>query len=89
MKGKRILLATAVSAACHQTAWSQEPATVEDDVEIIEVTAQNRVQSIADVPISMNVLSGEWLKDNATSDLHGISKLSPDFSIGYVRINCC
>lgn len=81
MKGKRILLATAVSAACHQTAWSQEPATVEDDVEIIEVTAQNRVQSIADVPISMNVLGGEWLKDNATSDLHGISKLSPDFSI--------
>lgn len=47
----------------------------------IVVTAQNREESVQDVPIAMNVFSEEQLKDAGITDLTAIKRLAPDVQI--------
>lgn len=49
-------------------------------LEEIIVTAQNREQAITDVPISMNVLSGDALADAGVTDIRNLGRIAPDFN---------
>ena len=47
------------------------------DANVIVVTAQNRKQDINDVPIAIDVVSGDQLKKVGFSDLNDIDKIAP------------
>ncbi|MDX3898955.1 MAG: TonB-dependent receptor [Sphingobium sp.] len=48
----------------------------------IVVTAQRREQRLQDVPVSVNVTTGETLAKTGTTDLVGLSIRSPGFNLG-------
>lgn len=52
-----------------------------DDRNIIVVTAQGREQSLSDVPISVNVLSGNDLQNSGASDIRGLNQVAPSLLI--------
>lgn len=82
---KKLLNAAIVSALCTNFSTNllaqvaADDATAEEDIEVIEVTAQNRVQSVSDVPISINVVSGQQLKDAGVTDIQSLNRVAPDF----------
>lgn len=78
---KKAILSTAVLMALSAGAYAQEAeqSSSKQDLEVIEVTAQNRVQSASDVPISMNVVSAELLENAGVSDIQSLSRVAPDF----------
>lgn len=82
---KSLLNAAILSAFCTTlsgTALAQvadEKSNSEKEVEVIEVTAQNRIQAVSDVPISMNVVSGQQLKDAGVTDIQSLNRVAPDF----------
>lgn len=67
------IIAMAAPAHAQQTA----PADADDAVKEIVVTAQNRTQKVNDVPIAINVISGEDLKKAGFSTLNDIDKVAP------------
>lgn len=79
---KKAVLTTAVLLGLSAGANAQdnpEQKKSNQDLEVIEVTAQNRVQSASDVPISMNVVSAELLENAGVSDIQSLSRVAPDF----------
>jgi len=72
LKSTTALLAVAAFAA-PTAAFSQE-GEIQD---VITVTAQNREQNVQDVPIAINVITGEELADSGFSDLNDIDKIAP------------
>ncbi len=87
-KPQRTLLNSAIIAALAgsvsipvlaQQAPANQPDAEDKTIEVIEVTAQNRVQSVNDVPISMNVVSGEDLRDAGVTDMQTLNRVAPDF----------
>jgi iron complex outermembrane receptor protein len=58
-------------------AASPESANPEDKLELIVVTAQRRSESLQDVPISMNVATGEQLEKLGVTRLEDISQIAP------------
>jgi len=81
------VMAFSLSAAA--PVWAQEttaaaPAAdsaVGDAIPEIIVTAQKRSQSLRDVPISIQVVTGETLRDNDLNDLHNIAATLPAVTI--------
>lgn len=69
------LAALAMPAAAQTTAPA--PEAVQDDAPDIVVTAQNRKQNVNDVPIVIDVISGDALKKIGFSDLNDIDKIAP------------
>ncbi|MEI6643123.1 MAG: TonB-dependent receptor [Novosphingobium sp.] len=65
----------AVAAPAH--AQQAAPAEAEASAPEIVVTAQNRSQNVNDVPIAINVISGDQLKKVGFSDLNDIDKIAP------------
>ena len=59
---------------------AQDATEVDADKEIV-VTAQNRVQNVQDVPIAIQVVSGEDVAKAGISDLTGIQRLAPAVQI--------
>ena len=60
------------------------PVVMADDGFVIEeviVTAQKREQSLQDVPLSVQALGSDQLKQNSVSQLSDISALTPGFSV--------
>ncbi len=53
----------------------------------IVVTAQKRVQSLRDVPISVGVVTGESIQDRAIVDLADLSRVVPNLSINNAALN--
>ncbi|WP_101756653.1 TonB-dependent receptor [Oceanicoccus sp. KOV_DT_Chl] len=81
---KRLSLASAISHAswllCATAAapsYAQEQANT---LEEILVTAQKRLESVQDVPISMTVLSGEDMKSAGINDVNSLERVSPNLS---------
>ncbi len=71
-----------------QTSAPQEAGEVDPnrDVEpgegqVIVVTAQGRVQALQDVPISVNVVSGEALQNSGASDIRELNQLAPSLLV--------
>ncbi len=72
---RRALLAS-VCFAVATPAWAQD-AEENVDENVIVVTAQNRAQDVTDVPITIDVVSGEELKKVGFSSLNDIDKIAP------------
>ncbi|MDF8333795.1 TonB-dependent receptor [Novosphingobium cyanobacteriorum] len=74
------LLASAAMMAFSGSAYAQAQAQAgADDVDenVIIVTAQNRRQDVNDVPIKIDVISGEQLKKIGFSDMNDVGKIAP------------
>lgn len=61
-------------------AFAQDASQADANREIV-VTAQNRVQKVQDVPIAIQVVSGEAVAKAGVSDLTGIQRLAPAIQI--------
>jgi iron complex outermembrane recepter protein len=72
---RRILLASACSFVMTVPAFAQE-ATEADSGEII-VTAQNRDQNVQDVPIAIDVVGAEELRNAGFGGMNDVSKIAP------------
>ena len=73
---RRVLLASVCCAATATPVWAQEAQEAVDD-NVIVVTAQNRQQDVQDVPITMNVVGAEELKQAGFSSMNDITKIAP------------
>ncbi|OYU35407.1 TonB-dependent receptor [Novosphingobium sp. PASSN1] len=79
IKGSSLLAGCAiiaVAAPAHAQQVAQAAETDASNAEIV-VTAQNRTQNVNDVPIAINVISGEELKKAGFSTLNDIDKIAP------------
>ena len=74
------LLAGVCTFAVAAPALAQAASDTTDANEIV-VTAQNRRENVQNVPIAINVISGEVLKDKGVSDLKDIGKVAPSVQI--------
>lgn len=77
---RRVLLASVCCAATATPVWAQDANETVDE-NVIVVTAQNRSENIQDVPIAINVISGEALKQAGITDFKDIGKLAPSVQI--------
>ena len=74
--------AVACAAMFPLVGWSQSaPATAEDTLAEITVTAQKRSQNVQDVPIAISAFSEEALRTRGITDLHGLSALIPNVNL--------
>jgi iron complex outermembrane receptor protein len=80
----RHLLTGTCTLALTAPAWAQdapavqaESGTNQNGLEEIVVTAQNRVENIQDVPIAIDVVSGEQLRKEGFSNMNDIGKIAP------------
>ncbi|MCX9147424.1 TonB-dependent receptor [Erythrobacter sp. WG] len=77
-----ILVVPGVAFAQEKTAEDAEPY----DGTIV-VTAQNRTENVQDVPIVIDVVSGEQVKDAGITDLAGIQRLAPVLNVTVDGVN--
>jgi len=76
--GCSIVALAAASGAVAQDA--QQPVAQATTLDEIVVTAQKREQSLNDVPVSVNVASGEQLAQRGITDVADLGKLVPGFT---------
>jgi iron complex outermembrane receptor protein len=57
---------------------------VDEQIQEIVVTAQHRVQSLQEVPISVTVLSGEAILESHLRDFSDLSLQTPSFTSGAI-----
>ncbi len=77
-------LLTSLLCGVASAAWAQDSganATQGIEIQEIVVTAQRRAQTLADVPLSVSVLSGEALERASVTRLDDVSKLTPNFVV--------
>lgn len=79
-------LALAVLACLnHQSVFAQESTPTEQTqiraLEIIEVTAQKRVQNLQDVPASLTTIDGNKLADTGITQMEEMSEYVPNFTV--------
>ena len=72
-----LLLAGAYALASATSAWAQAEAGAAEGVEEVIVTAQFRSENVEDVPIAIDVVSGEQLRDAGFSDMNDIDQVAP------------
>jgi len=80
---KATLLASSIALACSPAfSAEQEDATAKEkkDLEVIQVTATRRAQSISTVPYNISAIGGEALKQAGISDLGELTKRLPGIS---------
>ena len=75
-----VLLVGCFLTAFVSPAFAQAADEGVEEGEII-VTAQNRAQDVSDVPIAINVVSGEQLAKAGFSDANDLSKIAPAVQI--------
>lgn len=78
MKGQKLCVLAAVISgyAVHAVAVAQTPA-----LEEIYVTAQKRTQSLQEVPISLNAISGEKIEKSAITSIERMADYIPSFNM--------
>ena len=74
---RRVLLASACGFAISAPAFAQDAADETEDPNVIVVTAQNRTQSVNDVPIAIDVVNGEALQNAGFKDMNDIDQIAP------------
>jgi len=80
---KATLLASSIALACSPSAFAaQENAAVKEkkDMEVIQVTATRRAQSISSVPYNISAIGGGDLKQAGITDLGDLTKRLPGLS---------
>lgn len=80
MKVKHQYLAAAIASTICASAFAQVESNTFALEEII-VTAQKRAQSLQDVPVSVNVVSGESISENGINNLDELSNIVPNLTI--------
>lgn len=73
---RRVLLASVCCAATATPVRAQE-AQETVDANVIVVTAQNRQQDVNDVPIAIDVVGAEELRNSGFSSMNDITKIAP------------
>jgi len=79
-KYNKIALTVFASLACSTNAFSQEQVKKEAkkvSIEVIEVTARKKIESIQNVPMSVNAVTGEFIEDMGVNDLEDLSNFVP------------
>ncbi|HEY6868510.1 MAG TPA: TonB-dependent receptor [Novosphingobium sp.] len=74
------ILALAVPALAQTAPQAGQGDTTNETSEIV-VTAQNRAENVQDVPIAINVISGDALKEKGVNDLKDLGKIAPSVQI--------
>lgn len=74
---RRVLLASACSFVIATPAYAQDAEEGTEDDNVIIVTAQNREQNLNDVPIAIDVVSGEELKKAGFADMNSVDRIAP------------
>ena len=79
----KTLLASAIFSALAAPTFANtdSPADEKDYIEEITVTAQMREQSIMDVPVTMDVISGDFLERTNIMELDELSRVLPNVQI--------
>lgn len=78
----RMLLSTTMLVSLSAgSAMAAEADTTQPTLGEVVVTAQKRAEKLQDVPISMEVVSGEKLSDFATNDFKQMVKFAPNVSV--------
>jgi iron complex outermembrane receptor protein len=77
------VLGAAIAAALSSVAWAEEklPATEDDTIETIQVTATKRTQVIYEVPLAISAFSGDALAEQGISDLTDVGKFVPNLNV--------
>jgi len=83
---KKTTVAMALIASLNQqTSYAEESKSVEikstSALEVIEVTAQKRIQSLQDVPASITTMDGNKLADTGISQMEEMSEYVPNFTV--------
>lgn len=83
---KKTVVAMALIASFNQQiSYAEESDSVEKKsivaLEVIEVTAQKRVQSLQDVPASITTMDGNKLADTGISQMEEMSEYVPNFTV--------
>ena len=73
---RRVLMVSALGLAS-AGATTAMAAAADSDLDEVVVTAQNRAQDVNDVPIAIDVVSAEALRDSGFSTMNDISKIAP------------
>ncbi|RZF66099.1 TonB-dependent receptor [Sphingomonas populi] len=79
----RVLMAGA-SLLASSAAMAQQAPTASPDNETVPdiiVTAQNRAESVQNVPIAISVISGDTLKSQGVTDFTSVAKVSPALQV--------
>lgn len=86
------VLAAAVMSALPALAGAQAaPPAPEQarDADVVLITAQQRLQRLQDVPLSVTALSGSFVEDNRLKDFSELAKFTPGFvsgsNYGFIR----
>ena len=75
---RRVLMVSALGLASAGTMSAFAAAAAPDaELDEVVVTAQNRAQDVNDVPIAIDVVSAEALRDSGFSTMNDISKIAP------------
>lgn len=78
---RKTLLASAVLSALAMPSYAQEVQDEQEYIEEITVTAQMREQSVMDVPVTMDVISSEFLERTNIMELDELSRVLPNVQI--------
>jgi len=79
-KYSKIALTVFASLACSTSAFAQEQAEKEAkkvSIEVIEVTARKKVESIQNVPMSVNAVTGEFIEAMGIDNVEDLSQFVP------------
>ena len=89
LKKSTLKVSTLMAAiiASSSAAWHSTTAAQALMLQEITVTAQKRVESLQDVPLSVSVLSGEKLNDAGIANLQDLSAFVPNFTINQTGIS--
>jgi len=78
----RILFSTTMLVSlCAGSAWAADDDAAATNLGEVVVTAQKRAEKLQDVPISMEVVSGQKLDDFNTNDFKAMFKFTPNVSV--------
>jgi iron complex outermembrane recepter protein len=83
---RAVALAGVAVAMMPQAAFAQDAATttdevVEEDPNIIVVTAQGRAQSLADVPVAISAVNAETLQNSGANDIRQLNQVAPSLLV--------
>ena len=79
----KLLSKSVMAVAVSEIALTTNAATLEE----IVVTAQQRAESLQDVPVSVAAVTAKKISDSGIVDLQGLSELVPNFSINETGIS--
>lgn len=75
------LVGFAISSTSFAVLAEEDKKEKKDDMEVIEVTAQKRVQNIQKVPVSVTAIGGDFIKDSELQTFSDIVSLAPGITL--------